>query len=207
VREVHTARSKLPDPLDGGRAAASKIFHVVRGVSGQDDGALARLDDDGLVTGRMAGREQHGDAGQNFDVSFETLIPRARKMHPLDDVIRLGDRVVLGSLDVDRDAWEELVAAAMVEVQMRIDDRCDLAELGPRSKSHRPLQFELGRRLDDSCVNEDGLAAGGHSPGVNRDPGPLKENVGEVQDANLVPSRHLYVTEIRETARMARTAA
>jgi hypothetical protein len=56
---------------------------------------------------------------------------------------------------MNRDAGEEPVAAAMVEVQMGVDDEvhaCD--EVAREHRRRAPLLVEIGRRVDHARVDE-----------------------------------------------------
>ena len=62
----------------------------------------------------------------------------------------------LAPLHVDRNAWEEPVAAAVVEVEVRVDDHRDAAHQLVRQAMRRRLPVvELGPRVDHSGVDED----------------------------------------------------
>src|SRR3954467_11159630 len=58
---------------------------------------------------------------------------------------------------MDRQAGEEAVAAAVIEVKMRVDHDRDAAHEFPRQRVRRrvPLLVQLGRRVDHPVVDED----------------------------------------------------
>jgi hypothetical protein len=92
-----------------------------RHVAADDDRTLARLDDDHLRAGCVPRRRDEPDPGQQLQLAVDRLVPHAGRIDPFGDgVVVLAARVVeLSTLDADRPAGEELVAAAVVE------GRCD----------------------------------------------------------------------------------
>ena len=123
---------------DRRRRSVDQLAHRVRDVAAEHDEAVVRLDDHGLVPGRVARREEHRDAVEQLGVAVELDVRLAVEMHPLDEVVRLDGRLELGALDVGRRPGEPAVAAAVVEVQMRVDHRDDVAELRPRHAAPAP---------------------------------------------------------------------
>ena len=98
-----------------------------RRVTGDDDRTPARFDDDDLRASRVARRRDEPDPGQQLELAVDGHVLHAGRVDPLADrVVVLAARVVeLLPLDVDRPAREEVVAAAVVEVQVGVDDDVD----------------------------------------------------------------------------------
>src|SRR6266540_295513 len=98
----------------------------------------ARLDDDHLQAARVARRRDEAEPGQQLELAVDRLVARAGRLDPLADrVVVLRARVLeLLPLNVNRPSGEEVVAAAVVEVQVRVDDDVDAGEVeGRRSES------------------------------------------------------------------------
>src|SRR6185436_5715265 len=68
---------------------------------------------------------------QQLERAVDGYVLHAGRLDPLADrVVDLAARVVeLPALDVDRPAGEEVVAAAVVEVQVRVDDDVDAGQV------------------------------------------------------------------------------
>ena len=80
----------------------------------------------------MCGRRRdEPKPGQQLEFAVDRLVQHAGCVDPLADrVVVLAARVLeLLTLDVDRLAGKEAVAAAVVEMQMRIDDDVDAGEV------------------------------------------------------------------------------
>ena len=91
----------------------------------------------------MPGRRQQADARQRLRLALVLDIRRAVEVDPFADRVvlertRVGE---LARLDVDRNSREEAVAAAVVEMQMGVDDAGDVARMfsgcgvGPKSST------------------------------------------------------------------------
>ncbi len=91
----------------------------------------ARLDDDHLQAARVARRRDEAEPGQQLELAVDRLVARAGRLDPLADrVVVLRARVLeLLPLNVHRPSGEEVVAAAVVEVQVRVDDDVDAGEV------------------------------------------------------------------------------
>jgi hypothetical protein len=100
-------------------------------VPADDDGTPARLDDDDLQAARVARCGDQAEPGQELELAVDRLVAHAGRVDPLaDGVVVLGARVLeLLPLNVDRPSGEEVVAAAVVEVQVRVDDDVDAGEV------------------------------------------------------------------------------
>src|SRR6266550_4277232 len=100
-------------------------------IAADDDRAPASLDDDHLRAWRVPRRRDESEAGQQLELTVDRHVPHAGRLDPVaNGVVVLAARVVeLPALDVDRPAGEEVVAAAVVEVQMGVDDDVDAGEI------------------------------------------------------------------------------
>ena len=80
---------------------------------------------------RVARRRNESDPGQQLELAIDRHVLHAGRIDPLaNGVVVLAARVVeLPTLNVDRLAGEEAVAAAMVEVQVGVDDDVDAGEV------------------------------------------------------------------------------
>src|SRR5881227_4009901 len=78
-----------------------------------------------------ARRRDESEPGKQLELAVDRHVAHAGRLDPLaNGVVVLAARVVqLPTLDVDRPAGEEVVAAAVVEVQMRVDDDVDAREI------------------------------------------------------------------------------
>ena len=130
--------------------------------------------------GGVARRRDQPDPGEQLEFAVDRHVLHAGRIDPLaDGVVVLGACVLeFAALDVDRVAGEEVVAAAVVEVQVGVDDDVDAGEvevlLVQRSEAgihvgHRRVQlFDAGvdqhppiRVVDDVDVDRHPLALDG----------------------------------------------
>jgi hypothetical protein len=103
----------------------------------------------------VARRRDEPEPGKQLELAVDRHVPHAGRLDPLaNGVVVLAARVVeLPTLDVDRPAGEEVVAAAVVEVQVRVDDDVDagqvevglLAQAGRRTGSSFTARPYAGR--------------------------------------------------------------
>src|SRR3954449_10400374 len=102
-----------------------------RHVAADDDRTPASLDHDHLHAARVARRRDESEPGKQLELAVDRDVPHAGRLDPLaNGVVVLAARVVeLPTLDVDRPAGEEVVAAAVVEVQVCVDDDVDAGEI------------------------------------------------------------------------------
>ena len=79
----------------------------------------------------MARRRDESDPGKQLELAVDRNVPHARRVDPLaNGVVVLAARVVeLPTLDVDRLAGEEVVTAAVIGVQVRVDDDVDVGQI------------------------------------------------------------------------------
>jgi hypothetical protein len=117
-----------PDQLGVERAHPQLAFGVRlvklakpnRHVAANDDRAPASLDDDDLHAGCVARRRDEPKPGKQLQFAVDRHIPHPGRIDPLANgvvVLALGV-VELPTLDVDQLVGEEVVAAAMVGVQV-----------------------------------------------------------------------------------------
>src|SRR5207247_9568877 len=102
-----------------------------RHVAADDDRTLTSLDDDHLQAARVARRRDEPEPGKQREFAVDRHVPHAGRLDPpANGVVVLAARVVeLPTLDVDRPAGEEVVAAAVVKVQVCVDDNVDAGEV------------------------------------------------------------------------------
>src|SRR3954469_446913 len=103
---------------------------------------------------RVARRGQDTDARKDLGLAIVLHVGRAVELDPLLEVAGRLRRGALGSLHVDRHAREEPVAAAVVEVQVRVDHARDIARDRLRAEPDAPLLLQLGRRVDHPGVDQ-----------------------------------------------------
>jgi len=98
-----------------------------RHVAANDDRTRASLDDDDLHAACVAGRRDEPEPGKQLEFAVDRHVPHAGRLDPLaNGVVVLVARVAeLPTLDIDRPASEEVVAAAVVEVEVCVDDDVD----------------------------------------------------------------------------------
>src|SRR5262245_57758672 len=124
-------------------------------VPSKDVRAGVGFDHDYLMPVRVPGRRQQADPWEHIRLAFVLDIRRAVEVDPLPERVVV-DRTRVGELaclDVDRHAREEAVPAAVVEVQVGVDDADDVARdvLGVRRRAHI---VDLGPRLDQAGVDQ-----------------------------------------------------
>ena len=131
-------------------------------VAADDDRTPARLDDDHLHAARVARRRDEAEPGQQLELAVDRLVAHAGRVDPLADrVVVLRARVLeLLPLNVNRPSGEEVVAAAVVEVQVRVDDDVDAGEVEG-----------LVAQRDEARVHVGDLRAQLRHPGVDQHAG------------------------------------
>src|SRR3954452_4807607 len=113
------------------RARLIELAEADGHVAADDDRTPTRLDDDHLQTARVARRRYEAEPWQQLELAVDRLVVHARRIDPLADrVFVLRARVLeLLPLNIDRASGEQMVAAAVVEVQVRVDDDVDAGEV------------------------------------------------------------------------------
>src|SRR6187431_2530114 len=96
----------------------------------------------------MARRRDEPEPGKQLELAVDRNVLQAGRFDPLaNGVVVLAARVVeLPTLDVDRPAGEEVVAAAVVEVQVRVDDDVDGGEIEVLLAQWKEAGIEVGHR-------------------------------------------------------------
>ena len=96
----------------------------------------------------MARRRDESEPGQQLELAVDRHVPHAGRLDPLaNGVVVLAARVVeLPTLDVDRPAGEEVVAAAVVGVQVGVDDDVDAGEIEVLVAQRVEAGIEVGHR-------------------------------------------------------------
>src|SRR4029077_11369883 len=102
-----------------------------RHVAADDDRTPTGLDDDDLHAACVTRRRDEPEPGKQLELAVDRHVPHAARLDPLaNGVVVLAASVVeLATLDVDRPAGEEVVAAAVVEVQVCVDHDVDAGEV------------------------------------------------------------------------------
>jgi hypothetical protein len=90
-----------------------------------------------LMSCRMPGCRHDPDARDEFDLSLDLLVQRAGEVHQLRNrVLRLPSAGQFRRLHHDRTAGKSGVPAAVVEVEVAVDDPTDVPDVGadPRDR-------------------------------------------------------------------------
>ena len=121
--------------------------------------------------------------GKQLEFAVGRHVPHAGRLDPLaDGVVVLAAGVVeLPTLDADRPAGEEVVAAAVVEVQVRVDDDVDAAEVEVLLAQWTEAGIEVGHRrvrLRHAGVDQHARIGMVDDVHVDRHPLALGEQVG-----------------------------
>jgi hypothetical protein len=119
-----------------------------RHVAADDDRAPAGLDDDHLHAACVARRRDEPEPGKQLELAVDRHVAHAGRLDPLaNGVVVLAARVVeLPTLDVDRPAGEEVVAAAVVGVQVCVDDDVDAGEVEVLLAQWTQARIEVGHQ-------------------------------------------------------------
>jgi hypothetical protein len=119
-----------------------------RHVAADDERAPACLDDDHLHAPRVTRRRDEPEPGKQLELAVDGHVLDAGRLDPLaNGVVVLAASVVeLPTLDVDGLAGEEVVAAAVVEVQVGVDDDVDAGEVEVLLAQWIEAGIEVGRR-------------------------------------------------------------
>jgi hypothetical protein len=96
----------------------------------------------------VAWRRDEPEPAKQLEFPVDGHIPHAGRLDPLaDGVVVLVARVVeLPTLDIDRPAGEEVVAAAVIEVQVCVDHDVDAGEIEVLFAQWTEAGIEVGRR-------------------------------------------------------------
>ena len=183
VREPDQLGFERKDPQLAFGLRLVELAEPHRHVAADDDRTPAGLDDDHLHAAGVARRRDEPQPGQQLELAVDRHVPHAGRVDPLADrVVVLAARVVeLLALDVDRLAGEEVVAAAVVEVQVRVDDDVDAGEIEVLLAQRPDAGIEVGRRgvqLLDAGVDQHARIGMVDDVHVDRHPLVLGEQVG-----------------------------
>ena len=131
VREPDQLGVECAHPLLPFGTRLIKLAEPDRHVAADDGRTLASPDDDHLRAGCVARRWNESDPGKQLELAVDRHVPHAGRLDPVaNGVVVLAARFVeLPALDVDRPAGEEVVAPAVVEMQVRVDDDVDAGEV------------------------------------------------------------------------------
>src|SRR5207344_1140406 len=93
-------------------------------------------------------RRDEPEPGKQLKLAVERHVPHAGRVDPLANgvVVFAASVVELPTLDVDRPAGEEVVAAAVVEVQVCVDDDVDAGEVEVLLTQWTEAGVEVGHR-------------------------------------------------------------
>ena len=180
-----------PDQLGVERAHPQLAFGVRlvelaepnRHVAADNHRTPTSLDNDHLHAACVARRRDEPEPGKQLELAVDRHVPHAGRLDPLaNGVVVLAARVVeLPTLDVDRPAGEEVVAAAVVEVQVRVDDDVDAGEVEVLLAQWTEAGIEVGHRrvqLRQAGVDEHARIGMVDDVHVDRHPLALGEQVG-----------------------------
>jgi hypothetical protein len=122
--------------------------------------------------------------GKQLELAVDRDVPHAGRVDPLaNGVVVLAARVVeLPTLDVDRLAGEEVVAAAVVEVQVCVDDHVDAGEIEVLLAQRLEAGIHVGHQrvqLRHAGVDQHARIGMVDDVRVDRHPVTLDEQLGE----------------------------
>src|SRR5512134_3737127 len=156
TRSPRLVRVREPDQLGVEREHPQLAFGVRlvelaepnRHVAADDDRTPASLDDDHLHPACVAWRGDEPEPGKQFELAVDRHVLHARRIDPLaNSVVVLAARIVeLLSLDVDRLAREEVIAATMVEVQVCVNDNVNAGEVEVLLIQWKDAGIKISRR-------------------------------------------------------------
>src|SRR5215208_275844 len=131
VREPHQLGVERTHPQLAFGVRLVELAEPNRHIAADDDRTPAGLDEDHLHAARVARRRDESEPRKQLELAVDRHVPDAGRLDPLaNGVVVLAARVVeLPTLDVDRPAGKEVVAAAVVEVQVCVDYDVDAGEI------------------------------------------------------------------------------
>ena len=153
---------------------ARVIRREAEGLSGEDDTAFLRIDDDRLMAGRMAGCRHDVDARPRLGVSIDLLergAGKIRDMRKMGVVVLLPGMRELALLHEDRGPREVAIAARMVGVEVTVGDQLDVGYA---------VTGGAQRFVDRAHVHR--LVEIDHLPRLRREPGVEQEDPALVLD-------------------------
>jgi hypothetical protein len=137
----------------------------------------------------VARRRDEPEAREQLELAVDRHVPHAGRVDPLaNGVVVLAARVVeLPALHIDRPAGEEVVAAAVVEVQVGVDDDVDAGEVEVLLAQRTEAGIEVGHRrvqLRHAGVDQHPRIGMVDHVDVDRHPPLLGEQVGNEDRRN-----------------------
>ena len=168
-------------------------------------GPVAGVDDDRLETARVAGRRDEPDAGEQLEGAVDRDVRHAGRVDPLaNGVVVLGASVLeLLTLDVDRRAGEEVVAAAVVEVQVGVDDDVDAGDVEVLFVERRESGIHVGdcrMELGHAGVDEHAPVGVVDDVHVDRHPRTVGEQVAHLDRRDRDGARNAHAGVPARTA-------
>src|SRR5918995_159349 len=166
-----------------------------RRVSGEDGRTVARVYDDYLRSASVPRRRDESHTWQQFELTVDGDVLHAGCLDPIADrVVVQGQRVVeFPTLHVDRCAAEQMVVAAVVEVQMCVHNDVDACEVDAPLVGRTESRVEVdGQRVQfpDARVDQHPRVGVVDDMRVNRHPFALYAEVrdehGRDGDAHAV---------------------
>ena len=158
---------------------SSRIEYVTSPPSTTSPSAVSTSTD--WCPGEWPGVKEHGDAVEELRVAVQLDVRLSLEVHPFDEIVRLDGCVELCALHIGRGSREAPVAAAVIEVEMRVDHRCNRSELRPGPEQRPPLRIQRRRRVDHPRVDEDRAGRPLDRPAKDRPQRSLDGHVAEVQ--------------------------
>jgi hypothetical protein len=140
VREHNSTRVEREKPLhpgwDGGEIGGgdapegsmsehvgAKLASEIRCLTGANDRAIIAAHDERLMSGRVTGSRDEPDAGSDLGISLDLLVDGSVELNRRrNGVVGLPSVLELGPLYKDRPSGKAVVSAAVIEMQMAVDD-------------------------------------------------------------------------------------
>jgi hypothetical protein len=166
-----------------------------RCVAGEHDRTAAGLDDHHLRAAGVARCREESDPGEQLVLAVDRHVCHAGRVDPLaDGVVVLAARVVeLLTLDVDRPAGEQVVAAAVVDVQVRVDDHVYAGEIEVLLAQRAEAGVHVGHQgvqLRHAGVDQHATVGMVDDVHVDRHQLALGDQVGDGPAAGVVVDMH-----------------
>ena len=138
---------------------------------------------------RVARRRDEPEPGKQLELAVDRHVPHAGRLDPLANrVVVLAARVVqFPTLDVDRLTGKEVVTAAVVEVQVCVDDDVDAGEVEVLLAQWTEAGIHVGHRrvqLRHAGVDQHARIGMVDDVNVDRHPLALGEQVGNADRRN-----------------------
>ena len=144
------------------------------------------------------GHDTH--AREDLGLAVVLDVVRPLELDPLHEVAGRARGFELGTLHVDRYSREQPVAAAVVEVQVRVDHAQHLARDHVRIEPDAPLLVQLGRRVDHPGIDEHAPVRVVDDVKAVRPALALEEDVAVPDRANVVERHRRRLSPMATTA-------